>query len=118
MDGDVKGIRECVKMGADGNTPHNGGITHMHVSAHGGHVGAIKILVELGANVNTPNSSGAIPTFFAAQEGRADALRALVRLGDYRHLVIIGSKPRFFLGLGWHMWPQGWDWAQSRHSQW
>jgi len=61
MDGDVKGIRECVKMGADGNTPHNGGITHMHVSAHGGHVGAIKILVELGANVNTPNNSGAIP---------------------------------------------------------
>jgi ankyrin repeat protein len=54
-------IRTLVGLGANVNTPTNGGATPVYTAAQVGHVNIIKILAGLGANVNTPTNNGFTP---------------------------------------------------------
>jgi ankyrin repeat protein len=81
VDGNVKAIRNYVKMGADVNSPDEDGWTPVLIAAQYGHVHVIRALAEHGADLNTPNNDGTTPVYIAAQEGHVEVIKVLVKHG-------------------------------------
>jgi hypothetical protein len=77
LDGNIKGVKKCAKLGADVNTPDNNGATPVLIAAQKRRVDVIGALAELGADVNTPDHDGFTPVCSAALKGHVDAIRVL-----------------------------------------
>ena len=103
MDGNIKVLRQCVKVGAHVNSPESAGFTPLCSAAQEGLSYVIKELVKLGANVNVRQKKGITPIFMAAQEGHVDAIKTLLMFGaDVNMRNFNGASPVLIAAEGGH----------------
>ena len=89
-------LQVLAQLGANIDTPKEGGFTPVFVASEFGHTETIRLLAQLGANINTPMKTGATPVFFAALSIAIEKIKQkknLPRL-TWRQNVISRERPK------------------------
>jgi ankyrin repeat protein len=79
--GDLNGVKQTIKNGADVNCKSNEGWTPLHWSSYWNRLDIVKYLIEHGADVNCKDSYGWTPLHWSSQEGYLDIVKYLIEYG-------------------------------------
>ncbi|XP_064187229.1 ankyrin repeat domain-containing protein 12-like isoform X1 [Anguilla rostrata] len=79
--GDVKQVKELIRLGADVNVKDFAGWTPLHEACNLGHYDVAKVLIATGAEVNTQGLDDDTPLHDASSSGHKEIVRLLVQHG-------------------------------------
>jgi ankyrin repeat protein len=79
--GNLNGVIECIKNGADVNCEDNDGWTPLILSSFYGHLEIVKILIENGGNVNCKSNYGNTPLMESSYSGHLEIVKLLIENG-------------------------------------
>jgi ankyrin repeat protein len=92
--GDLKGVKECIKNGADVNCKTNGGWTPLMWPSRFGNLKLVKVLIEKGADVNCRNNDGNTPLMWSSYYGHLEIVKVLIENGgNVNYKDKIGCTP-------------------------
>jgi ankyrin repeat protein len=77
----LKGVKKCLKNGADVNCKGNYGNTSLLISSYYGHLEIVKILIDNGADVNCKNNDGWTPLTYSSYNDSLEIVRLLIEHG-------------------------------------
>lgn len=81
LEGHLPGVRDCLTIDVDANSPNQDGLTPLMLASANGHTDVVLALLEGGADVNAGTSQGQSALMFAAHWGRLTTAQALVEHG-------------------------------------
>ncbi|XP_068103083.1 BRCA1-associated RING domain protein 1 [Hyperolius riggenbachi] len=92
--GDLKGVVELLKNGANPNVKDNAGWTPLHEACNHGHSHVVELLLQHQALVNTTGYQNDTPLHDAAKNGHVAIVRLLLKHGAFPDAVnIFGRRP-------------------------
>ncbi|MGB9635265.1 MAG: ankyrin repeat domain-containing protein [Candidatus Micrarchaeia archaeon] len=80
-EGDLQGLQDALKKGADVNAKNNYGETAGHYAAQNGHKDCLELLINAGLNVNARDNGGGTAGYYAARNGHIHCLKLLRKAG-------------------------------------
>lgn len=79
--GDLEGVKEALKNGADLEAKESYGDTALNLAAENGHLEIVKYLIETGANIENLGGAAKTPIMNAAFAGHAEIVIVLIAHG-------------------------------------
>ncbi|XP_071410917.1 ankyrin repeat domain-containing protein 12 [Pithys albifrons albifrons] len=79
--GDVKQVKELIRLGANVNVKDFAGWTPLHEACNGGYYDVAKVLIAAGADVNTQGLDDDTPLHDSASSGHRNIVKLLLRHG-------------------------------------
>ncbi len=79
--GDLDGVKEALKNGADIEAKESYGDTALNIAAENGHLEIVKYLIESGANIENLGGAAKTPLMNAAFDGHAEIVIVLIAHG-------------------------------------
>lgn len=80
-DGDLNGVKDALKNGADIEAKESYGDTALNLAAENGHLELVKYLIETGANIENLGGAAKTPIMNAAFAGHAEIVIVLIAHG-------------------------------------
>ena len=79
--GDIAGVQQLLKKGANVNATAPGGFTSLYLASQKGHREVVQALLDKGADVNAKDNDGKTALYMASQKGHREVVQALLDKG-------------------------------------
>jgi ankyrin repeat protein len=104
LNGNLNGVKECIKNGVDVNCKNNGGWTPLLYSSKENHLEIVKMLIENGADVNCKNNYGWTPLIWSSYFSYLEIVKTLIENGvDVNCKTNGGWTPLMFSSSNGHL---------------